>query len=243
MGLSLFLDVSLLVIIVVTVLSCWFKGFIRSTFGLAKSILCVFASCLFGPMASAWVSEHLITARVTGYVHGKLLSMFEAGTETFDLTQVFDNLPSWLNSLFNGMGVDPSVLAGDLANQTEADAGGLSQLASTLAQPITKLLSDLIAYAGIFLITMLFFSIIASVLIKISKLPVIHQVDRVLGLVLGIVCALIYTAVYTLLVYAVMSLVEAGFEGVPFHEAFENSWLFRHCFNLNILRWIFGIGR
>ncbi len=242
MGLSLFLDISLLMIIVVTVLSCWFKGFIRSIFGLAKSLLCMIAAYLFGPMASAWVSEHLITSRVTNYVHDKLLSVFEAGAETFDLTQVLGNLPSWLSSLFERMGVDPAVLAGDLANETQADAGGLSQLASTLAQPITKLLSDLIAYAGIFLIAMLLFSIIASVMIKIAKLPVIRQIDRILGLILGIVCALIYTAVFTLLVYAIMSLAEASFEGIAFQAAFENTWLFRHCFNLNILRWIFGIG-
>lgn len=239
---SLFLDISLLVIILGTVLSCWFKGFIRSIFGLAKSLLCMIMAYLFGPTVSAWIAERWIGDRVTHFVHERLLSMFDAGAEQYDLTQVQGNLPSWLNSLLGRMGLDVSSLAGDLANQTGADADGLWQLSTSLAQPVTNLLSDLIGYAIVFFIAMLLFSIISAVLVKIADLPVLRKIDRTLGLVLGIACALIYTAVYTLLIYAVMSLAEASLDRFSFQEAFEKTWLFKHCFNFNIFRWIFGIG-
>ena len=197
---------------------------------------------LFGPTVSGWVAERWVSGRVTNFVHERLLSMFDAGAEQYDLTQVQGNLPSWLNSLLGRMGLDVSSLAGDLANQTEADADGLWQLSTSLAQPVTNLLSDLIGYAIVFFIAMLLFSIIAAVLVKIADLPVLRKIDRTLGLVLGIACALIYTAVYTLLIYAVMSLAEASLDQFSFQEAFEKTWLFKHCFNYNIFRWIFGIG-
>ena len=239
---SLFLDVSLLIIIVATILSCWFKGFIRSIFGLAKSLLCMVMAYLFGPMVSSWIAERWIGGRVTQFVYDRLLSMFDAGAESFDLTQVQLKLPSWLNFILEKMGLDVTTLAGDFAHQTEADADGLWQLSSTLARPVTNLLSDLIGYVAVFLIAMLLFSLIASVLVKIANLPVLRKIDRALGLVLGIGCALIYAAVYTFLMYAVMNLAEAGFDGFSFQEAFEKTLLFKYCFNYNIFRWIFGIG-
>lgn len=242
MILSLFLDISLLAIIVITVLICRNRGFVRSISGLVNWMLCMVMSYLFGPTVSAWVSKSFVMTRVTDFMHNKLTAMFEAGAETFDLSEVVENLPSWLTSLFGRIGVDLPSLVGDFTNQTQADNGTLSQLAAKLAQPIAKLLSDLIAYAGIFLLSMLLFGIAIKIMTKIVKLPVVRRVDRVLGLLLGIVRALIYSAIYTLLTYAVMSLVETKFDGVAFHQAFENTWLFRHCFNFNILRWIFGIG-
>lgn len=239
---SLFLDISLLIIIVATVLSCWFKGFVRSVFGLAKSLLCMVMAYLFGPMVSSWIAERWIDGRVTQFVYDRLLSMFDAGAESFDLTQVQIKLPSWLNFILEKMGLNVTTLAGDLANQTEADADGLWQLSSTLARPVANLFSNLIGYAIVFLIAMLLFSVIAGVLIKIANLPVLRKIDRALGLVLGIGCALIYTAVYTFLMYAVMNLAEASLDQFSFQEAFEKTILFKYCFNYNIFRWIFGIG-
>jgi uncharacterized membrane protein required for colicin V production len=239
---SYFLDISLLLIIVITIIVGWHKGLIRSVLGVTKSLFAILVSYFFGPTVSAWVSEKILTGRVTEYVHSRLLAMFEVGADTFDLTTILENLPSWLSVFFEKTGVDPAALAGDLANLTAADALTLEQLASSMAAPITKMLSDLIAYTAVFLIAMLIFAIVAFLLEKVADLPIIRGVDRTLGLVLGVFCALIYASVYTLLMFAIMSMVEGYYENVAFHAAYEQSWLFKLFYNINIFRFIFGIG-
>ena len=95
-----FLDISLAVILIGTIVSGWQKGFVRSVLGVAKTLVAILASYLFGPSASAWVSMHLITGRVTDFIYDRLLAALETGAETFDLTTLLKNLPSWLNYFF-----------------------------------------------------------------------------------------------------------------------------------------------
>ena len=237
-----FLDISLAVILIGTIVSGWQKGFVRSVLGVAKTLVAILASYLFGPSASAWVSTHLITGRVTDFIYDRLLAALETGAEIFDLTTLLENLPSWLNYFFEKTGVDPSTLVGDLSNLTEADSVTLQDLAGSLATPISRMISDMIGYTAVFLIAMLLFAIAAYILSKIAELPVIRQVDRTMGLLLGILCAFIYASVYTLLVYALMTLVEGYYESVAFHAAFEQTWLFKTFYDINIFRFMFGIG-
>ena len=237
-----FLDISLVLIIVFTIISGWKKGLIRSILGVGKTLVAILTSYLFGPPASAWVSAHVITDRVTSFIYDRLLAVLEKGADALDLTTFLENLPNWMNYFFEKTGVDPATLLGDLSGLTEADSVTLQSLSQTLATPISKMISDMIGYTAVFLISMLVFAIVAYLLGKFADLPVIRRIDRTLGLVLGIFCALIYASVYTLLLYAVMTLVEGHYESFAFHAAYEQTWLFKILYDINIFRWIIGIG-
>jgi uncharacterized membrane protein required for colicin V production len=237
-----FLDISLILILVITIISNWQKGFTRSILGVAKTIVAILTSYLFGPPASAWVSEHLITERVTNAIYERLLAAMEAGSELVDLTTLLESLPSWMLSFFEKTGVDPSTLMGLPSDPASSQGVNLQDMAQSLAAPISQMISDMIGYTAVFLIAMILFAIVAYILGKIVELPILRQIDRTMGLVLGIFCAFIYASVYTLLVYALLTLVEGHYDSVAFHAAFEQTWLFKVFYDINVFRWMFSIG-
>ena len=237
-----FLDLSLLLLIVLTVALCWKRGFVRSVFGTAKNLLAIILTYAFGSVASGLISQYLLTEKVTAYVRGRLLAMFEAGAETFDLSGVADNLPSWVGTILEKIGKDPASLIGTLGDVTNADMATLDSLAEKLAAPITKALSDFLGYTIVFLVSLLALTIVAALLGKLAELPVIRDVDHVLGLLLGVLCAILYASAYSLLAFAIFSVIEGVRPDFAFHEAYEQTILFQRVYGINLFRLIFGIG-
>ena len=237
-----FLDISLLVLITLTVVLCWKKGFVRSVFGVAKNLMAIIITYMLGSTVSGWFSKHLITDKVTVFVHDRLLAMFEAGAQSFDLTHVLDNIPSWVATFLQKAGLDADALAGKLAGLTEADASTLEELTASLAAPITQMISDFLGYTLVFLVSLLALTILAYLLTKIADLPVIRNVDHLLGLALGVVCAILYASAYTLLLFAVLSMVEGVRPDFAFHEAYEQTIIFQKIYSINLFRLLFGIG-
>lgn len=236
---NFFLDLSLIALIAITIFVCWHKGFIRSVLGVGKALLCVLVTYLFGTHVSAFLSEHWISGRVTQYVYERLLALFEAGVETFDIGVITDNLPSWVQGFLEKSGVDVGTILGNL---TTVDTAGLQNLSQSLAGPIVKLISDIIGYAAVYLISLILFSVLSRILIKIADLPLIRKVDKILGCALGVCSAFIYASVYTLLLFAILSMIEGSNPNFAFHAAYDKTWVFRNFYNINIFRWIFGIG-
>lgn len=237
---KLFLDISIALLIASTVIVCWHRGFIRSVLGAAKTVLAVVATYLFGARASAWLAEHIVGVRVTDYVYGRFVAMHEQGTEVFDLSHVAQNLPDWLKTIFARTGIDFS--GSDYSNMTEAGGEQLYDMAQSFAAPITKVISDLLGYALVFFIALLCLNILAALLGKVADLPVIRSCDRLLGLALGLVCAVLYASVYAVLIFAIFSLVEGANHAFAFHEAMEQTRLFKFIYEYNVFRVILGIG-
>ena len=239
---NFFLDLSLIALLAVTIGICWHRGLIRSVIGFGKTLLCIFVAYLFGGRASAWISQLWISNRVTEYVHGRLSAIFDAGVETFNPSIILENIPSWLQTFFERMGMDMTDLISKVTDKAVVDAQGLEEISRSLAAPITKLISDFIGYTGVYLIALIVISIVAFFLVKIADLPVIRKIDRALGCLLGIGCAAIYVSVYTLLVFALFSLIEGRNPDFAFHAAYDKTWIFRIFYDINLFRWIFGIG-
>lgn len=237
-----FLDISLVLLIALTVILCWKRGFIRSVFGVAKNLVAIIVTYMLGSTASAWISEHLVTHRVTDYVHDRLLSMFETGAETFDLTHILDNIPSWVEIFFQRGDLDADALSGQLGSLTAADASSLEALATSLAAPITKMVSDFLGYTLVFLVSLLALTLLAHLLYKVAELPVIRNIDHLLGLALGVLCAVLYASAYTLLLFAALSMLEGVRPDFAFHEAYEQTIIFQRIYNINLFRFLFGIG-
>ena len=236
---NIFLDVSLFALIVATILVCWIKGFIKTVLGVGKTLICILATYLLGAPASALVAERWIDGRVTQYVYDRLLALFETGVQTFDISVITANIPSWIQTFLEKLGVNINSITEGL---TTVDTEGLQNLSQTLADPITNLISDIIGYAGVYLITLILLSILTWILVKIAELPVIKKVDKTLGCILGVCSAFVYASVYTLLLFAIFSLIEGYNPEFAFHAAYDKSWLFRLFYDINVFRLIFGIG-
>lgn len=237
---QLFLDISVVALILVTVIVCWVKGFIRSALGVAKAVLSVILTFTIAPHVAGWIRDTIIGDRIANYIYSRFVAMFEQGAATFDLSHVVANLPTWLRTLLGAS--DAAALGSDFTHMTNATASQLWSMAETFAGPIENMISRFIGYAVTFLVVMLVLSIAAFFLSKLADLPVLRTCDRLLGLLLGILSAVLYSATYTVLLFAIFSLIEGSYAGFEFHAAFEGTVVFQWIYNHNLFRLIFGIG-
>ena len=237
-----FLDISVLLLILTTVIMCAKKGFLRSVLGAAKTVIALILTFCFSGRVSLWLDEHVVGHRVFSYVYDRFTAMFEGGEGTVDLSHILNNIPNWLRVLLESMGVDVSSIGGRYAGLTDTTHAKLEEMAHSFADPISSFISDLLAYALVFLISLLVLTLLAYLLGKIAELPVIRTCDRLLGFALGVVCAILYASVYTVLLFAVLSMVEGSLHSFAFHDAFEQTVVFRQAYEYNLFRWIFGIG-
>ena len=237
---QLFLDLSVLAILLITVIVCWVKGFIRSMLGVAKAVLSVVLTYSLAPRFSTFLDQKLIGERVSSYIYDRFVAMFDQGAVTFDLSFVVENLPSWLRTILGA--TDAAAVGGDYTHMTAATADELWQMAESFAGPISSIISKLLGYSLTFLGVMILLSVAAFLLGKIADLPVIRTCDKLLGFLLGVLSAALYASAYTLLAFAVLSLIEGSYEAMAFHEAFEQSTLFAWIYHHNLFRLIFGIG-
>ena len=237
-----FLDISLVLLILVTVFSCWKKGFIRSVFGVAKIVVASVLTYMLGGYVSDKMAEYWLDEKITGYVSDKLFAMFDAGAQTFDLSKVFDHISDSARTMLEKLNVDVSALAEEYASHTTASSEELRILADRIAQPVSTVLSNILGYSVVFLVLMLSLSILGYLLGKATDLPVIHAFDRTLGLALGVVSALFYASVYTLLVFAVLNLISTSYPAIAFGRAYEETVLFKAMYETNLIRIFFGKG-
>lgn len=239
---KLFLDLSVVVLIVATIIFCWHRGFIRSVFGATKTLIAVIVTYTFGSRAASWLNSAVVGERITGYVYERFVSMFDEGTRVFDLSRIINNLPEWLRALFDATTIDSASTSSDYAHMTEANAQELYDMAEAFATPLSRVISDLIGFGCVFLLSMLILTVLVYLFGKVADLPIIRTCDRLLGFLLGVLGAAFYSSVYVLLLFAVLNLVEGAYPQLLFHEAFENTVLFSRIYEYNIFRWLFGIG-
>ncbi len=237
-----FLDLSLALLILATVITCWRRGFIRSVLGAAKTLVAAIVAYLFGSAASAWLESRYLLSHVTGVIYDRLLDTLGQGDGHFDLSAVLNNLPDWLKTLLGVFRVDVSGIEDAYGSVTDGSAETLREMAESIGQPVAHVLSDVAAYAVLFFGTILVLTLLSFLLGKIADLPVIRTCDRFLGFFLGVLGAILYASAYTLLLYLVLSFVQTSYEQLGFSQAFEQTILFRWVWEHNIFRLILPIG-
>ena len=233
-----FLDISLVAVIAVTVILYWHRGLIRSLMGAAKTVLAIVITYLFGETVSSWLYLSFVQPVVHSYVHTRLEEAVASGELSAGLTQLVSETPRWLQKLLELFHVDVEPLLQDMAEQ---QFDQIEALVFRIADPLTEFFSSTVGYAAVFLIASLLLSVAVWILGKVADLPVIRTCDRTLGLILGVICAVLYSSLYVLLVYVVLGWFEVRYSTVPFSAGFEASWLFRHAYEWNLFRLLFGI--
>lgn len=237
-----FLDLSLALLILATVISCWRRGFIRSVLGAAKALISAIVTYIFGSAVSAWLESKYMLSHVTEVIYNRLLGMFGQGSDHFDLSAVLNQLPDWLKSLLSVFRVDLTEIEETYGSMTEGSAEALHEMAQSIGQPVAQILSDVVAYAALFFGSMLALSLLAFFLGKVADLPIIRTCDRFLGFLLGVLGAVVYASAYTLILYLLLSFIQTSYEQLAFSQAFGETVLFRWVYEHNIFRLIFPIG-
>ena len=237
---NIFLDVSLIALILITVIVCWYRGFIRTVFGALKTVFAAILTYIFAPRVCAYLLQVVFGSRVTDFVYARLTAMVAEGAETLNLAQVIAEIPESAKALLTNFNVDLDALVEKYGSVGGAGSEELMELATSISAPVASFLSNAIGYALTFAVASILLSIVAWALSKVADLPIIKKCDRLLGLLIGILGAVFYSALYVLIVYTLLGWLEAAYGNVPFSAGFDKTVIFRPMYDYNIFRFIFG---
>ena len=193
---SWILDALVLLVLLGTIIVYTKRGFVKTVLGFGKTLISIIVATLLGPKLSTFIAEKIIGNRITQKVYNILMSLYSGSSETFDLSQLFEQLPEGFVRMVETLGGNVAELETKYGNMTAATKDTLVDFSQNIAQPITRIISDLFGYLLVFLATYVCFALLASIIAKIFEIPLLKQVNHFLGFVLGLAFGVLNTFIF-----------------------------------------------
>ncbi len=201
---SLFLDVLIIVVMVLTVIGGYKRGFVKSVMHFASSILAFFAAVFFTPYLSAFLSENVFMSGISAGIAETLHSLLAIDGNALSTEQLFADMPEALTSIIERFNVDLHSFTDTFHSSEHATEETVAEMADYIATPIAEAISSVVAFLLIFVAAVIVLRLITSVIGIVFELPVLKQLNSVLGLVFGILCAVLYAMVWSTLAVALV---------------------------------------
>jgi uncharacterized membrane protein required for colicin V production len=200
-------DIIILVIFAAIVISSIRKGFFKSLFELAGTLISLMISRVLSEGFAPQVFDTFIRKGAENYL-GNTLG--EVGTKDYVLQaqETLNAIPEALNGIMSLLGIDKQVM---LEKIQSADLGG--------ANLVESLMSSVVGPVGTAVIQFILFVILAVVIgfvlkfvVKIldgiiKKLPAVKQLNKGLGALFGVLRGIIVVAIISMLISIIASFI------------------------------------
>ena len=223
---SYVLDILYILAAVFVVILFTSKGFVASVSRFGKYIASAILTYIFGPILSAFLYEKWIFPWIFRPVAERTAKFLHNTIGSVDMDGRVDSLPLLVRRFAN---------ADALKEKYGAAVGNIDsfskELAETVSAPPAGLLSNLLAYIAVFLVSMLLLSVLFFLLEKLFEgVPALNAVNRFLGFLLGLLAAFLALAVITWLLGVLISLFASSGRLAALAE---NSHIFGYFKELN----------
>lgn len=194
---SLFLDVLIVVVMAVTIIGGYKRGFIKSVMHFASSVLAFFAAVFFAPYISAFLCDNIFLSGISSGIAETLRSLLSIGGNAISTERLFTDMPEALTSMLERFNVDFDAFQGTFYSTEAATEATVNEMADFIARPIAEAISAVVAFLGVFLIAIILLHIVTAVISMACELPVLKQLNSTLGLVFGTLCAVFYAMIWS----------------------------------------------
>ncbi len=227
------LDIMIIAIMVLCVVYGAKKGFFRSLMFLATGLCALLIAYTFTPMLSHYINESYIVEPIAGGIETTFLSIAENADSAseYDKELLLNNsqfVSLMENAGFTGQEIEDKINVNDLG-----DREAIARLARTVAEPIAKTVSDSLAFIIIFIIALIVLRIITAIIGAVMKLPVLKELDAVMGWVFGIVSALLFAFAFVMMTEYILIALETVSPGTFNSDIIESSVLFELISKIN----------
>lgn len=173
-------DVIVLLIILIFGFVGYKRGFVKTAFGMASFFVAIIlAFCLYKVAAYTLAERTEIDEWIYNTIAGKVTQEetqtsndLENKKESQSLEEAVKNLPE---NMKEQLGLD------EVKDQTKA----------IVAERVTEIALNIISFVGIYVVARIALAIVCFVLDKLMLLPVLKQVNEIMGLIIGIVQGLL----------------------------------------------------
>lgn len=226
-------DICIFAILAINSLIGFNQGFIASIFSLVGLLISYFIARLYYPIVAQFMLNNQgIYDKTKGFVDKKLYSMLEGKTDVFGITPLLErlNLPKPIIDIISN---SPTV---------DSYTSELTNAAlNVISEALTRIFIDIISLIIAFIAVRIIFIIIVKFSNIFSKLPLLKEFNKILGLLFGlikgIVVVLIILAVFTPFVSISPSgaIAEGVFNSTVGYYLYDNNILLKYLKELVLL--------
>lgn len=186
------IDALYIVVAVVTVAVFIKRGFIASVFRFGRTITAGIIVYFFGPCVSDIIYEKLVYQGILEWVTDHVEAFLTSAAEAVNIDGMIDSLPFLVKQLID---------TEEIKEKYGVASGGFETVAADFAasasEPISSLISNLLAYTAVFFAAMLVLFVLFKLLDGLFKLSVLNAINKTLGALLGIFAAGLLLAALT----------------------------------------------
>lgn len=174
-------DILFLVVGVGLVLVCAKRGFLKSAIHFLKTVLAFVFAYLFGSKLGQFLCDKFIAAPVREWVYGRLEGLYTQAASSVNAEAIASEFPDFL-------------LSDEIkANLSAAEGSGeelLNTMTDSIATPAATVISNILGYIGVFVISLFLLWVAAIVLTKlVERITFLHRINTALGALLGLLIA------------------------------------------------------
>ena len=224
------LDVLVAAIVVFTVIGAVRKGFVRSLLSLVGLVLSLVLTYSFAVPFGAVIDSEVVTpmaaksilkqSELDGVTLESPLAEFPADTARYNKKRLnlYDGSTSTLLAEYESVSADADATVGDYL--------GVALNAHSYTGMASAALAAVVIFIGVAIVVW----VLKAVLTPIMRLPVLHQFDKLLGLVVGVVNAAVVLFLFVAIVSAVGYLVQVG-GGGDYGALVDKTHLFKYIYD------------
>lgn len=188
---SLVFDIIIILAAVAAIYRGISKGFIKSVMHFASIIIALVCVYYFTQPVATWIGEQFVNDSVTSITENALGGIINAGSERLDIETVLADRPAALTEIAQRFSCDLDELTQyyNSALSNESTDTAITNLSAKIAAPAADAISSVLAAILVFVAAMIACAIVTWALDLIFKLPVLKQLNKVLGTVFGILSA------------------------------------------------------
>lgn len=228
------LDILLIGIVIGTICFYWRRGFVKAVLSFGRTLISALIAWIFGPKLGHVIAERIIGNKIAQKVYDAMASLFDSAAESFNLSQLFERAPEKFIKIVERFGGSIEELEAKYGSMTEATHETLFELAENIAAPITKLLSNVAGFLIVFLVAFVLFFLFTGILAKIFELPILKQVNHLLGFLLGVLLAVLYAVLFCVIGSYLLRLIGSVSGKFVAEELIASTRLFRLISNIKL---------
>ena len=203
------------------------RGFVRSVWSSVTLIGSFAIAYAFGPMLGKYLFMDLFLDTFTSHVFDILNGMLVTVEGSCDFSELISSFPDEFIILADSCGANLEALEDQFSAMAITEEQ-LYNIASSIALPVSKTISNAVGIIALFLASVVVLTIVGLVVKIITKISVIQTIDRILGFTLGLIEAIIVLCILCVIaaVFVECSFINSQL-GLFFESLTRNSIIFR----------------
>ena len=221
------LDGAILLVFILAIFIGYKRGFVKTLAGLiAFAAAALVAFLLSGP-----VSQFIYNSSIEGSVVSTITQHLEAegGSLEAGVDKALETLPTFITNALANAGIQSGADVNDWLTGTDAELSLAQRVADQVVEPVVLPLLRVLCLLVLFILVYIVASILLRVLDVVAKLPVLKQLNEVLGVAAGAVSGALWVLLLVSLLQLIASIGGADGTITPalLQETIFVNWLIR----------------